>query len=189
MNRIVRLQAERVKVSIFANVVQRRVREEDKLWCVVRTGRVPQSAVPIEKTQEKPRCSSHIRRVTTPRVFGPGELVPPAEVHEAVDVALVVIELTVAGRIERNLEFRLREIPLEIDHIVQARGERNLPESEPIFAMIVKILNLVRSWIEDHRLSARVGGLMRTREEVSDFSGVCARAQPLPIGVVIAGIA
>jgi len=141
--------------------------------------------VTVEKAEKQFRRRPSVRASFT--VFRPGELVPPAKVYEAIDVALVVVELNVASRVERDLELGLREIPFEVDHVAQARRELDLSESIPIFAVVVKILNVVGGRIEDHWLSAHVRGLVRAREEVPKLSGIRARAHSLAEHAEVAG--
>ncbi len=106
MDRIICLHAKRIEVSVFADVVRRRVGKENELRSVVRPWRVTKATVTVEKSEKELRCSPGICRCSASGVFGSGELVPPAKVYEAIDVALVVVLLRVSGCVERDLEFR-----------------------------------------------------------------------------------
>src|SRR5438552_12378504 len=118
MDRIICLHAKRIEVSVFADVVRRRVGKENELRSVICPRRVAKATVSVEQTEKQLRCSADICRVSASGVFGAGELVPPPKVYEAVDVALVVVLLRVSGCVERVLELRRLKVCLEVEFVV-----------------------------------------------------------------------
>ena len=140
----------------------------------------------IEEAEEKLRCAADVCGVSASGVFGSGELMPPPEVYEAVDVALVVVLLCVSGCVEGDLELRRRKVRLQVEYIVETRRELDFSKPVPVLTVIVKVLYFVRSWIQDHRLAAHVCRLMRARKEIAELSGIGAGAQTLTVAVVVA---
>src|SRR5437868_11815887 len=185
VNRVVSLHPISVEIPQLADVAMRRVGKEDELRVIVRAWRVRETPVTIEETEEQFRRGA--RGASSSRVFGAGELVTPAKIRETVHVALVVVQLDVAGGVKGNLELGLRQVALEIDDIVQTRRVLDLSESIPVFAVVMEVLDRVGGRIENNRLATHVGRLMRTGEEVAELARVRARAQALTIGVVVAG--
>src|SRR5437868_2306894 len=160
MDGVVRLHTVGIEFPQLTDVAMRCIREEDKLRLVVRTRPVGEAAVPVKQTEKEFRHATGVGCTAPTRILWTGELVTPPQIHETVHIALVVVLLGIARSIEGYLELRLRQVGLEIDYVVQSRGVLDLTESEPVLAVIVEVLDLVRRRIEDHRLPAHVGRLM-----------------------------
>src|SRR2546423_13355536 len=108
-----------------------------------------------------------------------------AEVDEAIHIPLSIVRLDAAGGVERHLKLRLRQVAFQIYNVVETWIELNFSKAEPIVAVIVEILDLVRGRVENHRLTPHVGRLMGPGKEVTELAGVGARAKTLPVGVEV----
>ena len=114
-------------------------------------------------TWSRPRKSSG----TAPSLEPPAEYAGPAnwwrqpQIEKGVEVALPIILHVAASGVERDLEARLREISFHIDHVIETWCVLDLREPEHIVTVIVEVLNLIRSRVENYRLSPHVGTLLR----------------------------
>src|SRR5215472_8706412 len=99
MHRVIELHAKRIELAILEQVVLVRIGEENELRCVVLSGNVVECSMPIEKRGKE----IGVIRLTA-ALRADAELMPPAEVHERIDVGLVVIDKVASGGVERHLE-------------------------------------------------------------------------------------
>ena len=162
---VVQLHAGRMEVAVFAQDVVRRVWEEDERRGVAETGCIGEAAVAEECAQEQ---------------LGGLEPVAPAEVHEAVDILLMIVDHAL-GRVERHGEAGARAIQLEVHHVAVGGDILDLAEPEQIRAVVVKVLDAVVQRIEGHRFPPHVGCLPRSGEEEPPLVGVGTDVQRLPI--------
>ena len=107
------------------------------------------------------------------------ELVTPPEIHEAVDVLLVIVEGCSLLGIERHLEHCARPVCLEVEDVAVTERVRQLAEGEEIFAVIVDIVWHEREGVERHGFAAHIRYLPGSRAEDAKPSFVGAEAQAL----------
>ena len=120
MDRVVRLHAHRIEVSVFLNVVRsERVREENELRRVIYTRRVAKSAVAVEESDEELWHSTGIRRVSASSVLRPGNWCRLPEITKPLTSRWLSSSKALPV-VERHLELRLRQIRIEIDDVVQS---------------------------------------------------------------------
>src|SRR6266850_1121981 len=109
------------------------------------------------------------------------EAMPPSKVLEAVEILLIVPEEGTPGRIVGYLEPGARPVQIQVDEIVAARQILDLPETEQVLAVVVKIDHLASGGIENQRLPAHVRHLPRPRHEEAEFTAIATQPQPLAV--------
>ena len=165
LERVVQLHAGRMEVAVFAQGVVRRVWEEDERRGVAETGCIGEAAVAEECAEEQ---------------LGGLEPVAPAEVHEAVDILLMIVDHALGG-VERHGEAGAGAVQVEVHYVAVGGDVLDLAEPEQIGAVVVKVLDAVVQRIEGHRFPPHVGCLPRSGEEEPPLVGVGTDVQRLPV--------